>query len=319
MAFEKKKIPLETLSEYLLAVRTKLKLSQEQVSHQTGVKLKFLQGLESGDFGVLPAEVYVLGFLRQLAQLYSTSPVELAEQYKKEQAIQKQMSRPAGLLSQSFYGKYFQKLVITPKILTLVLGLLFVALTLGYIVWQVWSINKTPALRVLQPADNSVIAGAFVTVRGQTDPGMLVSVNDQNIFVDSQGSFSTQLGLTPGPKDIVITAKNRFDKAAGKTLHITGANLISGGDNPLVLKIDFSGPVDLTYVLDDQPPLSLQFAAGDSKTFSAQQKILLSTSDAGATHVSLNGQSLGSLGRPKEQLVDVPFLASSSATTSPVK
>jgi len=319
MSFEKKKIQTETLSEYLLAVRENLGLSREEVSRQTGIKLKFLENLESGDFKALPAEVYVLGFLSQLAKFYSVDPSVLNDQYKKEQGIQRHLAKPAGLLASSEYKKFLNKIVITPKVLSLFLGVLFVLLTVGYIIWQVWSINKTPGLQILEPANNSVIAGAFVTVRGSTDPGMIVSVNDQNIFVDNNGNFNTQLGLTPGPKEIVISAKNRFDKSVSKTVNITGASPVANSANQLALKIDFTAAVSLNFVIDDQAPASLQFAPGDTKTFIARQKILLSTSDAGATHVSLNGQDLGPLGRAKEQLNNIPFLAQTAATTTPLK
>lgn len=318
MSFEKKKIQTETLSEYLSVVRENLGLSREEVAKQTGIKLKFLESLESGKFRDLPAEVYVFGFLKQLAVLYAVNSVELSEQYKKEQGIQKQLGKPAATGGTNAYKKFLGKVVITPKLLTAVLGGMFVVLTLGYIIWQVWSINKTPSLQVLQPANNSVIAGSFVTVRGQTDPGMIVTVNDQTIYVDNKGGFTTQLGLTPGPKQIVISSKNRFDKSVSKTLEITGASPALSSDSQLSLKIDFTAAVNLGFIIDDQPEASLQFNSGDSKTFTARQKIILSTSDAGATRVSLNGQVLGALGRPKEQLNGIPFVAEAQASSTPL-
>ena len=71
MVFERKKIQLETLSEYLQEAREALGLSAEEVAAKTSIKLFFLQALESGEFKKLPPDVYVLGFLKQLAELYS--------------------------------------------------------------------------------------------------------------------------------------------------------------------------------------------------------------------------------------------------------
>lgn len=319
MLFEQKKIRIETLSEYLASVRKNLNFSPEEVSSKTGIKLKFLLCLEKGDFKPLPADVYVLGFLRQLAQFYMVDSGELIEQYKKEKNIQKQVVKQNQKLAGGLLKKYFGNLVITPKALSAILGLGFVVLTLGYIFWQLWSIDKTPALLVSEPQNNSVIAGAFVNVLGHTDPGADVSVNGDNIFVDSKGNFKTQAAVSLGPEEITITASNRFGKTVSRAINITGAASSTVSSlGQLQLNLSFTGNVNIVAVVDNQPPQTLTFSSGDNKAFSAKQKILISTSDAGATKVNLNGQNLGAMGRVKEQLSNVPFFAQ-PATTTPIK
>jgi cytoskeletal protein RodZ len=315
MLFEQKKISTETLSEYLASVRANLVFSLEEVGKKTGIKLKFLQSLESGDFGSLPAEVYVIGFLRQLAELYAVDAFELILQYKKEKNIQKQVLIQRQAFASAWYKKYFGKLVITPGLLSVVLGLAFVVLTLGYIIWQLWSINRIPVLTVTQPQNNSVIAGSAVSVLGHTDPEADVSVNGQSIFVDDKGGFQTQAALSPGPEEITVTAANRFGKSATQVLNITGAGSVASTAGPLQLTLSFIGAATVSFSIDDQPSQTVTFSAGDNKTFSANQKILISTSDAGATKVAINGQNLGVMGRPKEQLNNVPFFAQATSTS----
>ena len=76
----------------------------------------------------------------------------------------------------------------------------------------------------------------------------------------------------------------------------------------------------MTVNMDDQETQNFNFSSGDTKTFIAKQKIILSTSDAGATDISLNGQNLGLMGKAKEQLSGITFYAPpASATTTPVK
>ena len=315
MLFEQKKISTETLSEYLASVRNNLRLSLEDVGKTTGIKLKFLQSLENGDFKALPADVYVIGFLRQLAELYSADADELGRQYKKEKNIQKQVLSQRQAFASVWYKKYFGKLVITPKLLSIALGLAFVTLTLGYIIWQLWSINRTPVLTIIQPQNNSVIAGSAVSVSGHTDPGSDVSVNGQNIFVDVKGNFQTQAALSPGPEEITITSANRFGKSATQIENITGAGSVAETAGPLQLILSFAGTATVSFSIDDQSSQTVTFSAGDNKTFSANQKILISTSDAGATKVNLNGQNLGAMGRSKEQLTNVPFFAQATSTS----
>jgi hypothetical protein len=208
--------------------------------------------------------------------------------------------------------------VVTPKILSLTVGLLFIVLTVGYIVWQVWSINKMPSLNISEPGNNSVIKASSVFIRGTTDPGLSVSINGENIFVDSKGYFEKQLGLNPGPKEIVVIAKNRFDKSASQTINIIGVNPAETANNRLELKVDFSATAILGVGVDNQTVQNFNFQPGDSKVFYAKDKIILSTSDAGATKVTVNGQSLGSMGRAKEALNNVVFYPQ-TATSSGAK
>ena len=115
MIFEKKKIQIETLSEYLCAVRLNLNLSAEEVSKKTNISLKFLCALEKGDLKKLPADVYVYGFLRQLSELYIVDKDELIEQYKKERGIVQQLSNAVLVNNNSKSNRFFNKFIITPK------------------------------------------------------------------------------------------------------------------------------------------------------------------------------------------------------------
>ncbi len=318
MLFEKKKIQIETLSEYLVAVRENLKLSGLEVSKKTTIKPLFLNALEQGDYKKLPADVYVLGFLKQLAGLYLIDAETLIGQFKKEKGIDRQIQKQSQSLACPWYKKIFSKVVVTPKILSFTLGLLFVALSVGYIIWQVWSINKMPNLKISEPLNNTVIKASSVFVRGNTDPGITVSINGENIFVDSKGFFEKQLSLNPGSKEIVVMAKNRFDKAISQTINIIGASAGGAETGKLELKADFSAAVVLGVGIDGQPTQNFSFQPGESKYFFAKDKIILSTTDAGATKVTVNGQSMGAMGRTKEVLNNIVFYPQ-TATSSSVK
>jgi hypothetical protein len=196
----------------------------------------------------------------------------------------------------------------------LALSLIFVAASVAYIIWQVWSINKTPSLQIFEPTNNAAVESSSIEVSGKTDPGMTVTVNGQNIFVDAQGSFQTQIGLTPGPKQIVVTADNHFNKSQSETINVTGeASTTTGQVSELELRVDFTAPVVLGFSIDNQAEQTINFNAGDSKIFTATQEIILSTSNAGATKVTLNGQVLGAMGRPNESLSNIPFFAQTNS------
>jgi transcriptional regulator with XRE-family HTH domain len=311
MLFEKKKLKIETLSEYLGEIRAELGLSLEDVAEQIGIKPKFLEDLEEGKFLKLPPDVYVLGFLKQIGRRYNIESEVLIEQYKKERGIQKQLLERAKEEGR-WKKKIKDRVVITPKSVSIFAGLVFVVATLGYIIWQVSSINKTPSLEIIEPQDRQIIKGSSVSIKGKTDPGMSVTVNEQNIFVDSQGNFKTQLGITAGPRDLTIAARNKFDKSITKIVSIVGEDEQGQPQaGQLQLKLEFSDTITLGFIIDDSAEQSAVFRSGDVKQFSAKNKILLSTTNAGATKVTLNGEVLGPMGRSNEKLEHIPFFAES--------
>jgi len=308
--FERKKLKIETLAEYLVEIREKLDFTLEDVAKKTGIKRKFLEHLESGKFGQLPPDVYVIGFLKQLSSLYSVVPQVLIDQYKKEFSIQKNIESPLKLKKNKL-KKSWEKVVITPKRLSIFFGIVFISLTLGYIIWQLVAINKSPKLEIFEPTNSQIIFGSSLNVIGRTDPGISVSVNEQDVFVDSEGAFQIQLGISPGPIELNILAESKFEKTTSVVLNIIGEETKKQTKKYLSLKLEFFKEVELIYEIDGNSKEIDNFNKGDVKVFEAGEKIIISTSNAGAIRAFLNGEDLGSLGREGEILENVSFFAES--------
>lgn len=324
MVFETKKIQIETLGEYLLEVRTSLGFSIAEVSEKTSIKAQYLQSLEAGKFNNLPADVYIYGFLKKLAQLYALEQETLISQYKKEKGISVSQAKSTEERVHSQARKWLLGIVITPRSVSISGGALFIAATLGYIIFQVISINKTPDLVIYEPQDRQVVSSSAIQVRGKTDPGTKLFINDQSVFVTSTGEFEAQVGLSNGPKDLNFVAQNKFDKSSTKTITIIGN--VTGTEQQKAevgvdLTISFSSPVTLTYTIDAVLPQTVMFKAGEEKKLTARDKIFITTSDAGSTRVVYNGQDLGALGNAGERLENVPFFKESDSikrsTSSP--
>jgi hypothetical protein len=61
-------------------------------------------------------------------------------------------------------------------------------------------------LEQVSPQDNFSTGDDKVTVSGQTDPGNKISINNQDVPVDSNGKFSQTVALNPGTNRISIVA-----------------------------------------------------------------------------------------------------------------
>jgi cytoskeletal protein RodZ len=314
MIFETKKVPLETLGEYIAEIRQQLGLNVAEVVEKTGIGEKYLLNLEGGQYHRLPPNVYVFGFLRKLAELYAIPIETLLSQYKKERGIidqvaEKVVAPPTG------WRSWRTRLVVTPKLLTLAGGLGLVFVALGYLVVSVFLINKTPSLKVFQPVSGSVVKDSVITVAGQADPGSIVAINGENVFVDPKGNFSTNLGVAAGQKELAITAKNKFGKQSTQDLSVmvessslTGSEQAMPQAAGLNLQLKFARPTTINVNRDGVDLSEETVPAGGVKNIQADQKIVLTTTDAGSISASLNGKDLGVLGRNKERLT-IPFTA----------
>ncbi len=70
------------------------------------------------------------------------------------------------------------------------------------------SIEESPHLEIMEPADNAVVRSDLVDIKGKTDPGAVVSVNDEIAIADDQGYFSISLGLDPGLNIVLVSTSN---------------------------------------------------------------------------------------------------------------
>src|SRR5947207_1935253 len=82
--FKTKQVKIDTLGEYLQQVRKQLNLDLKTVSILAQIKLENLLSMEAGSYHELPADVYVRGFLKSLANFYHIKEQVLIDQYEKE-------------------------------------------------------------------------------------------------------------------------------------------------------------------------------------------------------------------------------------------
>lgn len=314
--FETKKLSMETLGEYLLEVRTELGLTLEEVSQKTGVYEKFIHYIETGKYHLLPPGVYVLGFLKKLAAVYKIQEDTLLQQYRKERGIVEHAEAKKVAEEKSWKSK-FKNITITPKLITISGSVAVVFLAFFYVVFQVFAINKTPDLTITEPKNDAVISGTTVTVAGKTEPGIIVAINGQNVFVDTEGNFNTTIGVAPGQKELKIEAANKFGKKNEHVMalrveepHVAGAETTVPSE--LLIELKFTKTTKIELVRDGVEIPDEVVPAGGIKEIKAVDSVSLTTYDAGNTKVTLNGEELGALGKVGEKIT-VPFSKSSAS------
>ena len=313
--FESRKLDVETLPEYLKDTRESFFYDLNTVSRRTEISEKFLQALETGSYHKLPADVYVYGFLRKLGRLYRVDSTILIEQYNKERGVHDKV-HTANYNKNKGNAKQFNisRLVITPKTLIISFMVLFVVCTLGYLIYQVREINKPPSIVILEPSDGQVLTTSNVLIKGHVDPGSTISLENNPIDTDSSGNFNKIVSVSPGQTVFDFTAKNNFGKMSTKQISIVADYQENTQLNPTAISqgvqikvVVGPGSAELTIQIDDNPAVTDNLQAGDTKTYTGQNKIILGTNNAGSTDVTVNGKDNGKLGREGESLSGIVF------------
>lgn len=68
--------------------------------------------------------------------------------------------------------------------------------------------------------EENVVRGDFIVARGKTSPAAILSINGVIIPVDSDGNFSVQLALDPGPNLIEVVASDLDGNEVSKILAV---------------------------------------------------------------------------------------------------
>ncbi len=180
---------------------------------------------------------------------------------------------------------------------------------------------EAPTLSVDQPAEGATYENGAIPVQGRTTNADTVVVSARyvgpaepvvddaatpappatpsavTVEVGEDGAFSTPYELTTGRWAITVTASSPEGKTASLTRNVSvafkGVNLVvnvKGGKAWIKVWVDGK--------IDDKVGLAGKvFGSGKTLTFTGKESIEVRTGSSGVTYFTLNGTSLGSLGR----------------------
>ena len=215
--FQTKKIKTVTLGETFKNARLKKGVTLSEAELATKVKANFLESIEKNDWELLPQEVYVRGFAIAYAKYLELPVPEILDLYNTEIALKNKNEKIKISYNQSVHEK---RVLITPKFLGYFTVFLFAAVMFSYIGYQVFSFTGNPNLKIISPTNNSVSDNESISLSGLTDIDTMVTVNSEDIPVDSDGHFSLNLKLHSGVNTIKVEAINQTKKESSETYSI---------------------------------------------------------------------------------------------------
>ena len=203
--FDKRSISSsKTLGDRLREVREQSGASVKQVADDLKIKQSYVEALEKSDYTQLPSRVFVKNYVRNYAKYLRVSTETANQMLEEEFAVYE--NGPEIPTIDRHHTKRPLKLVhfvVAGAILMLVL------LITAYFTTEIANIAQPPPLEIASIPDQLNVDERFVTISGTTVVEASVTINEQPVDVDIDGSFSQVMGLQEGVNVFKIVAKTR--------------------------------------------------------------------------------------------------------------
>src|SRR3990167_4757014 len=180
--------------------RKRQNLTLEEVARATKIREEFLSAIERGDHKKLPSPAYAYGFVRNYAKFLGL-PVEKSLALFRRDFDEKKSIEvlPKGLTSPGEFSIPKFKIGRSAFLISIIL-----VIVAAFLLFQYRSALFNPSLKVDFPTENQTINSLTVEVRGKTDPNATLTVDNEQIPIDSDGSFKKQISVFPGRRSLIF-------------------------------------------------------------------------------------------------------------------
>ncbi|MGH9803683.1 MAG: RodZ domain-containing protein [Candidatus Acidiferrales bacterium] len=265
---------MATFGESLRRERELRGITLPELSNATKISLRYLRSLENNQFERLPGGIFNRGFVRAVARYLRIDEAHWVGEYVRAAHEEPEMvaryAPPTTKSSSSHVGVW--------TLAVLVAGF-------GISAYVVHEIRSQRAAEAAQSAD--VLAGQDDARTAAPQP-------------DAKENAPALEESEPETPPVAAASPPSRATAPATVPAQTGGRLAAPVTGELRLQVDVMEDAWLTIRVDGEPAFSGTMRPGESRTFSGTAKIELSTGNASAVVLTLNGETLAPLGNPGE-------------------
>lgn len=192
-------------------MRANKSLSLEEISNATKIQVKYLRWLEDDNYKRLPAPVYVEGFLKSYAKFMNEDYKEIVALFRKEQEIRENISSKDKNLGPMKPLKD-TSIIISSKIIIISLVCFATLISFAYLYRQAYFIFAPPTIEISVPLRDATVSNQTIEIIGKSSVGSQVSINEQSIFANTDGTFQESVKLNKGLNVLKISSVNKMGK-----------------------------------------------------------------------------------------------------------
>lgn len=292
-----------TLGNLLKNTRLKYKLKMHHIEKYTNIRRSYLIAIENNQWEQLPNLTYAKNYVLTYAKFLELDIHKITNRFDIESQFVQNHNKTITNLANNTPSKF----ILTPKTTTISLVLLIFFIIGLYTYFQINAFVQTPKLDISKPSDYTQVTVNKVDISGNTDPDNIIYINNQLLTTDKNGNFSTPVQLKNGYNIIKVTAENKIGRTTTAT-KIIYANLFNQNNFRDQLNLTITATNKDIWVKIKNDNITLYeglIKANDTKNFTSDSSIFLTSTNAGATQISINDQPLGSLGEPDEIIENI--------------
>ncbi|MDP3758103.1 MAG: helix-turn-helix domain-containing protein [Candidatus Daviesbacteria bacterium] len=200
---------MRTVGQILKEEREKKFYTLDEIEKATKIRIELLEALEAGQYFKLPPPTFVQGFIRNYGKFLKLDPEKLLAIFRREFSEGKHPPRILETFSNPVDKKRFK---LTPSRVLGGVILILIIIFFIYLWFEYRFLVGGPFLEVKEPVNQFNTSSPVVEVTGRTDPEAKLSINNQEIGVDTAGKFSQEIKLSDDTNTIEISAVSKSGK-----------------------------------------------------------------------------------------------------------
>ncbi len=202
---------MRKVGDILKKRRLEKNLTLDDVEKRTKIRKKFLLAIEIGDYTQFSSSTYLRGFIKNYSDFLLLPTQEILAIFRREFDQQEQI----GIIPKGLSKPISTPLTrLTPARISLILTLTLLILFFSYLFRGYLSVAGVPNLEVTSPQAGAQISNGKVIVSGKTDPKSRLTINNQEVLVNEDGSFSQEVSVGKNTTRLTIIAQNKEGKKA---------------------------------------------------------------------------------------------------------
>lgn len=199
---------MQTVGQYFKQGRESHNISIAELEDLVKIKKEFLRNIEDGLWEQLPEYAVVLGFVKNITKALGLDEAKALALFRRDYPQSKKVidkPSPSTL-------KIKKDFKIGPAFLFGLGVAVLLIVILGYLGFQYRSFILPPKLDIFEPTQNQIVEKPELSVKGITDPGVSIIVNNQPVLVNEKGEFETLLEIYEGTQTVEVSATSRSGK-----------------------------------------------------------------------------------------------------------
>lgn len=200
---------MRTVGQVLKEERERKFYTLDEIEKATKIRKELLEALEAGQYSKLPPLTFIQGFIKNYGKFLKLDTEKLLAIFRREFSERIHPPRILDSFSNPIDTTRF-KLTPARALGSVILGLIIIFFVYLWIEYRF--LVGSPFLEVSQPVNQFNTSSPVIQVSGRTDPEAKLSINNQQIEVDSSGRFSQEIKLSEDINTVTIVAASKTGK-----------------------------------------------------------------------------------------------------------